>query len=77
MFYFTANCRIVSKYLIFLALGGVCAYFLLKEDELEFNSRNQHISSRPMTIQVQIPVEQVGLVIGRGGDNIKVRFSIS
>jgi len=53
------------------ALGGVCAYLLLKEDELEFSSRNQHISSRPMTIQVQIPVEQVGLVIGRGGENIK------
>ena len=52
------------------ALGGACAYLLLKDEQ--FHSQNQHISSRPMTIHVQIPVEQIGLVIGRGGENIKV-----
>ena len=76
------------------ALGGALAYLMYKEDEFQRHTR--HVSSRPMNITVQIPVDQgnfnilflitylvivdsnqyswftVGLIIGRGGDNIKV-----
>ena len=31
----------------------------------------QHVSSRPMTIEVRIPQDQAGIVIGRGGQTIK------
>jgi predicted RNA-binding protein YlqC (UPF0109 family) len=52
------------------ALGGACAYFLLKEDD-EFKFKSGHTSSRPMTIEVRIPHGHVGVVIGRGGQTIK------
>jgi transcription antitermination factor NusA-like protein len=30
-----------------------------------------HTSSRPVAIEVRIPADQVGAIIGRGGENIK------
>ena len=32
---------------------------------------NQHVSSRPISIDVQVAQDQAGLVIGRGGQTIK------
>ena len=31
----------------------------------------QHVSSRPITLEVRIPQDQAGIVIGRGGQTIK------
>ena len=57
------------------ALGGAAAmaYFMMKEDE-DFRARTigqAHVSSRPITLEVRIPQNHAGLVIGRGGQNIK------
>ena len=38
------------------ALGGALAYLMYKENEFERHTR--HVSSRPMNITVQIPVDQ-------------------
>ena len=43
------------------ALGGALAYLMYKEDEFERHTR--HVSSRPMNITVQIPVDQGNLNI--------------
>ena len=51
------------------ALGGACAYFLLKEEESEH--LNHHVSSRPISVDIQIAQKHAGLVIGRGGQTIK------
>ena len=50
------------------ALGGAAAmtYFMLKEDE-DFRARTigqPHVSSRPITLEVRIPQNHAGLVIG-------------
>lgn len=56
------------------ALGGVAmAYFMAKEEE-EFRQRTMgapHVSSRPVTTELQIPHDQAGIVIGRGGQTIR------
>lgn len=57
------------------ALSGVAlAYFINKEEE-DFRQRTmggkEHISSRPITTEVQIPQNQAGIVIGRGGQTIR------
>jgi len=51
------------------ALGGAAAaYLLLKEDE---SRSSGHVSSRPSAVDVRIRREDAGLVIGRGGENIR------
>ena len=57
------------------AIGGAAmAYFLMKEEE-DFRKNTLgtqlHVSSRPATIEIQIPQDQAGIVIGRGGRTIK------
>ena len=54
------------------AIGGTCFYLLSKE-ESDFKARTalSHNSSRPVQIHVQVPVDHVGRVIGRGGRNLK------
>ena len=54
------------------AIGGTCVYLLSKE-ERDFKARTalSHSSSRPIQIHVQVPVDHVGGVIGRGGRNLK------
>ena len=42
------------------ALGGALAYLMYKENEFERHTR--HVSSRPMNITVQIPVDQGNLI---------------
>ena len=39
------------------ALGGALAYLMYKEDEFKRHNP-RHVSSRPMNITVQIPVDQ-------------------
>lgn len=55
------------------ALGGAAmAYFMMKEEEdYRVRTMGKHVSSRPVTITVQIPEDQAGVVIGRNGSTIK------
>jgi len=50
--------------------SGACLYLLLKEDE-EFSHDGRKISSRQVAIEVKIPKDMAGVVIGRQGSNIK------
>jgi len=49
---------------------GVCLYLLLKKDE-EWSDERTHVTSRHVVLEVQIPKDSVGIVIGRQGANIK------
>ena len=54
------------------AIGGTCFYLLSKEErEFKAQTNLSHSSSRPVQIHVQVPVDHVGRVIGRGGRNLK------
>ncbi len=56
------------------AVGGACAYILLKDDDfLKSRSKpsHNHKSSRPLTIDVRIPQDQAGVIIGKGGSNVR------
>ena len=50
------------------ALGGAWAYFSFKDEE---DFKRNHVSSRPISIDVQIAQQHAGIVIGRGGQTIK------
>jgi len=57
-----------------LAAGGtaLCLYLLLKdEDDWKLDRGSQMATSKQVTIDVKIPRESVGVVIGRQGSNIK------
>jgi len=50
---------------------GVCLYLLLRKDEEWSNENSSHITSRHVVLEVKIPKDSVGLVIGRQGANIR------
>jgi len=50
---------------------GVCLYLLLRKDEEWSNENSSHITSRHVVLEVKIPKDGVGLVIGRQGANIR------
>ena len=53
-------------------ISGICLYLLLRREE-EWRSHKQTSlsSSKQVVIDVKIPKESVGVVIGREGSNIK------
>ena len=54
------------------AVGGAAAaaYVLLNEDG-GVGTNKQHVSSRPMSINVRIRKEEAGVVIGKRGDTVR------
>jgi len=49
---------------------GVCLYLLLKKEE-DWSDERSHVTSRHVVLEVKIPKDSVGIVIGRQGSNIK------
>ena len=57
-----------------IAVGGAAAaayVFLNDEDEARSYRGRRHVSSRPVSIDVRIGKEFAGVVIGKGGDNVR------
>merc|ERR1719391_502870 len=53
-------------------ISGICLYLLLRREEEWRSQRQSNISSsKQVVIDVKIPKESVGVVIGREGSNIK------
>jgi len=53
------------------AAGAAAAAYLLFKDEKESRRRLCHVSSRPVSVNVRVRMEDAGVVIGRGGDTIR------
>lgn len=70
------NARYTLPILIGLTVTGISAayllYLLLRKDEDDFSAHMQRVrTSRPIVIEVKIPKDCVGVVIGRGGSSVK------
>jgi len=50
---------------------GAFLYLLLKKDEEEYYETSKSVSSRQVALEVRIPKDSVGVVIGRQGANIR------
>ena len=50
---------------------GAFLYLLLKKDEEEYYEASKSVSSRQVALEVRIPKDSVGVVIGRQGANIR------